>query len=444
MPERQVLTALTGTVAPLLTVDTTIQEALDYASMHLPREWKKTVPFVKDDVELLPNNVPSLAQDVIFSLPKLGTFVGDMIVRIDLPPITVTPLGNPAFYVDFPGFSFIENLTITFGANKVWDITAYDLWFYYRRSQMYEETINIDTLVYGNTTTAQRSALLLAGTPVQDPIWVPTWAPFTNAQDTSHNLPLIVLSQKTQFILRTPTLLNLTQTPIPGTSLSTAGQFDFRLILKVIHSTGPEAAALLEMSRADDGIAYIFHQHIRQISADFANTTTNFEIVEKLSSVTKPVKSLIWGIIPTKLINDTGRNDKFFFQPQAMAPIPPGQSNYSRPITWFIDANGQYIQRPIPCAYSRKYKYYFYDKALIGDETHAIHCAEFPWAKNAASGYLDFTNLNNPVLHIFTGVGGTGTDPDIPANPQALRIVINAQDYNFWFFKSGNWSRTFN
>jgi len=27
---------------------------------------------------------------------------------------------------------------------------------------------------------------------------------------------------------------------------------------------------------------------------------------------------------------------------------------------------------------------------------------------------------------------------------QQLRLIINALDYNFWFFKGGNWTRTFN
>ena len=79
-----------------------------------------------------------------------------------------------------------------------------------------------------------------------------------------------------------------------------------------------------------------------------------------------------------------------------------------------------------------------------GDELFFQNYTIQPLAVNAALGYLDYTNLNNPTLYVTFGVGGTGTDPDEPLLPQKLRLIVIGFDYNFWFFKSGNLARAFN
>lgn len=442
MPERQVITSLTGTVAPLLTVDASNNSELDQASFHLPREWKKTSPFVTDDISISPTGQSNLNLELNFELPKLATQVADMILQIDLPPFTVTPAGNPASYVDWLGFAIIDYFRTNFGSNQNFSTEAYDLYFDMRKMLNFERLDAVERMCYGDTTTAQRTALLLNGTTPGSPLLVPLWQPFS--RDPMNALPLVTLSQKTRFVLKSQPLQNITVLPTPGTTLATTGNVNFTLLLTVVHTSGPEATKLLELSRDDDGIAYMIHQHVRQNGDDFASTQTGFVINCKLAGLTKPLKQFTWALIPTKLINNTGRNDMFFFNPQPPAPVPAGMTPYSPIVNWSVDANGQIIQRTVLRDYTRLYKYEQYQDGFAGEDVFVQQYAKYQHAVNASTGYLDYTNLNNPVLHITLGVGGTGTDPDTPANAQSLRVVINAEDYNFWFFKSGNWSRTFN
>ena len=442
MPERQVITSLTGTVAPLLTVDSSNDEQLDMASFHLPREWKKSSTFVTDDISVSPTGQSDLNLELNFEVPKLATQIADCILQIDIPPYTVAPAINPAFFVDHLGYAIIDYFRTIFGSNQVYETQGYDLYFDYRKQFGIEKMDAINRMIFGDRTQAQRSALLINGTAPGSPLLVQLFQPFS--LDPMCCLPLVCLSQKTRFILKTQTLQNIIQTPVAGTTVTTTGRFNFTLLLTVVHTSGPEATKLLELSRDDDGIAYMIHQHVRQNSDDYASTQTGFIINCKLAAVTKPIKHLTWGLIPTKLINNTGRNDFFLFTPNPPIPIPAGMTPYSPIVSWSISANGQIIQRSILRDYTRLYKYIEYFDGFAGEDLFVQSYCRYPQAVNAATGYLDYTNLNNPVLQIITGNGGTGLDPDNAAVAQSLRLIINASDYNFWFFKSGNWSRTFN
>ncbi len=137
------------------------------------------------------------------------------------------------------------------------------------------------------------------------------------------------------------------------------------------------------------------------------------------------------------MINNTGRNDFYFFFANPPPPAPAAQTPYNPIVRWSIDANGLTIQRSVDRNYTRLYKYMYYYEGFAGMDLYFQSYTRFPQANNACGGYLDYTNLNNPVLHAVMGVGGTGTDPDVPANPQQLSMIVNARDYNFWFLKSG-------
>lgn len=437
MPERQVITSLTGTVAPLLSVDASNTAELNMASFFLPRNWKKCSPFVDDDVIVSPTGQSGLNQELAFEIPKFSTLVSDIILGIELPPIVVTPLGNPAFYIDFLGYAIIDYFRTVFGSNLAYEHRGIDLFIDYTKMYNIEKLNAIDQMIFGNTTTAQRSALLLNGTVPGQPILVPLNQPFSF--DPMNALPIVVLSQKTRFLLRTLPLQAITQTPIAGTTLAfPVGQnVNFTLHVYVIHTTGPEANMLLELSRDQDGISYMVHQHTRMDSDTFATVQTGATLVSKLSGITKPLKDLTWGLIPTKMINNTGRNDFFFFFANPPLPAPAAQTPYQPIVRWSIDANGLTIQRPVDRNYTRLYKYMYYYEGFAGMDLYFQSYTRFPNANNACGGYLDYTNLNNPVLRVIMGVGGTGTDPDVPANPQQLSMIVNARDYNFWFLKSG-------
>lgn len=435
MPERQVITSLTGTVAPLLTINTTVPAQLDAGSFFLPRNWKKCAAFVDDDVILNSTGQSNLNQEIAFELPKQATQVTDLILSVATPPVTVTPAGNPANYVDFLGWAFIDYFRTVFGSNLVYDSQAYDSYFDYRKNYGIERSDAIDQMVYGNSTTATRAALLLNGTQPGQEILIPMCQPFS--LDPMQALPIVSLSQKTRFLLRTNALANITQTPVAGTTLAYTGIFEFLIRLNVIHTTGPEADMLLELSRDVDGISYMMHQHMRMNSDTFANVQTGYVINSKLSGISKPIKDITWALIPTKMINNTGRNDSFFFYANPPPPFPLAQTPYSPIVSWWIDANGLTIQRAVPRNYSRLYKYFYYYEGFAGEDVYTQSYTRFPLANNACGGYLDYTNLNNPVLHIVLGAGGTGLDVDNNANPQQLSLIVNARDYNFWYLKSG-------
>lgn len=439
MPERQVITSLTGTIAPLLTVNTADARAIDYCSKYLPREWSKTTPFVTDEVQVQPNNQSLLNTEMAFEIAKQAHLLRDICVRFTMPPHIVAPAFNPAFYVDHLGFALIDYLRLHFHSNLTYQREAYDLYFKYRKAYTDEERDAVNYLVRGDQTIAQRTLDLANGVDMfVDPM-------LPNNTAFHQSLPLVVLSQKVRAVLKTRSLLNLINTPIAGTTVTPNGLYNMELWLKHVHLTGNEGDMLVDMSRQNAGICYMIHQNVRQNADDVFSTQNGFIANIKLSGMTKPLRLLRWAFVPTKLQNDTGRNDMFFFQPQpVLGPIPPGMNAYNPIVSWNIQANGQTVQRSVLRDYNRVYDHYHNNPSRFGDEIFEQLYTLYPHSVNAAVGYLDYTNLNNPVLQVIFGTGGTGIDPDIPANPQQLRLIVNAEDYNFWYFKSGNWSRSFN
>lgn len=262
---------------------------------------------------------------------------------------------------------------------------------------------------------------------------------------TTQAFPLLAVSQKLRMVLKTRALQNLVHLPVPGTTLTQNGNLNFSIIARVVHVTGCEADLVLDMTRDAEGVSYLIHQNVRQNSDDIASLTNGFVANIRLSSIQKPIRFLQWALVPVKLQNDTNRNDYFFFQPQPNpGPVPPGMTPYNFVQQWAMEANGQIIQRAVPRKYTVIRDHYKYNPAPHGDEIFTQYYDQYPHSVNATLGYSDWTNLNNVVLQITFGTGGTGTDPDVPANAQQLRLIVNAEDDNFWFFHSGNVSRAFN
>ncbi len=438
MPEKSVITSLVGVAAPLLTVDTSDVDSLIKDSPWIPRDWYKCTPFVRDEITLQPTNSSTIWVELQFELPKLASLVSNICLRTVVPPSTVVP-ANQAYYIDFPGFAIIEYFSTHFGSNQVYTTHDRDLYIMFSKFQEWEPQLVIADLVYGDTTITQRSNLLLNGDA--DGMYTPLWQPMDLC--TSNALPLVTLSQKTRFLLKTRPFSNLVYNPTNAVITPTTN-FDFSLILEVIHTTGDESNFLLMMSQQDNGIAYLVHQHVRQDSGQFANTQNGFTIIEKMSGITKPIQVLYWALIPTRLINNTGFNDYYMFAPQPQ-PVPPGSTNYSPIIGWRIEANGQIVQRFVHEKYNRLYQHERKHKSLGGEYIYfQDYTADGPKLCNRADGYLDYTNLNNPTLHIAMGSGGTGVDPINPLVAQSLTVIFNALDYNFHYFHSGNWTRAFN
>lgn len=437
MPERQVITSLTGTVAPLLTVDTCDEARLDYNSQFLPRQWKKTTPYVIDCMEIQSNGQNGLSIPMDFEVPKLASSVVNMVLRAQVPPSTINPINNPAYYVDHLGYAMIDEFRINFGSNQVYTRQGQDLYFKYRHALGIEKTSAVNDMIQGDKTIAQRSSFLQNGGNLLVDMNLPFQTQDANA------LPIIVLSQKTRFSYKSKTLQQISTTPVPGTTITNQSPWQHSLRAMVLHPTGDESAYLLKMSQESDGIAYMIHQNVRQNADDFSTTQNGVVLQAKLSAMTKPLKSLYWSLIPTRLQNDTGFNDIFMYTPNPI-PTPPGMNPYNPVQSWRIEANGQIIQRDIESDYNQIYQHYLYHESFPDNQIFFQTYSQYPHSVNAAMGYLDYTNLNNPVLYMRMGVGGTGLDPLNPQTPQSLRLVVNSEDYNFWFFKSGNWSRSFN
>lgn len=435
MPERQVITSLAGTVAPLLTVKTSDPSSVDAHSMWVPRSWKKTTPFVIDDVTLTPQNQQGLNFEMNYEVAKQCHMIRSMVMRFVLPAHTVVPAGT-ANVVDHLGFALHDYFRTHFGSNLCYETLPHDLYFRLRKMFGVERRNGYNELIGGDQTLAQRTLDLQNGREY----FIPLFQPFEQHQ--SDSLPLLTLSQKLRFVHKTRALPNLTNAAV-GTTITPVGPYQFELILKQVHLTGDEAAMVLNMSKGDQGICYMMHQHIRQNSDDFANVNAGFVANCRMSAFTKPMKKIFFAFIPTKLINDTGRNDIFMFAPQP-TPVPPGMTAYNPIVSYEIVANGQQIQRRILRNYDRVLNHVLYNESPHGDEIFNQYYSEYPNSFNAAMGYLDYTNFNNPVVSVTFGVGGTGTDPDVPANPQSLRMLFNGEDYNFQYFQNGNFTRTFN
>lgn len=439
MPERTVITSLSGAAAPLVSVSTQDHSMIDKHSIYVPRDWRKSTPFVKDEIRISPNGVSVFNGDNNFEFAKQAHLIEDIVLHSVLPPQIIAPLGNPGEYVDHLGYALIEAFDIMFGANQLYRRTRYDLYFKYRKALEIEKRDATNDLVLGDKTTAQRNQALLNGADLYTDMFLPFECHTTQA------FPLLAVSQKLRMTLKTPALQNLIHLPVAGTTLTQNGNLDFSIIARVVHLTGREADLILDFTRDNEGLSYLIHQNVRQNQDDIASLTSGFTANIKLSSIQKPIRFLQWALIPTKLQNDTGRNDFFFFQPQPNpGPTPPGMTPYNFIQQWAMEANGQIIQRVVPRTYTVVRDHMKYNPAPHGDEIFTQYYDEYPHSCNATIGYMDYTNLNNVVLQITFGIGGTGTDPDIPANAQSLRLIVNAEDDNFWFFHSGNVSRSFN
>ncbi len=437
MPERQGLLALTGTVAPLLTVPTQSLEAVDQHSLWMPRLWKKTTPFVIDDVINQPITPQTIGNEMIFDIPKQAHLIKTMLLHVVLAPRVVAPLGT-AQYVDHLGFALVENFKIMFGANLCYEVQPHDLYFKYRKTFQNEKRDAINEMILGDMTSAQLTSALANGVEM----FIPLFLPFEEHQNKS--LPLLVLSQKLRIIFKCQTLANLTHVQA-GSTVTINGQDTFELILKEVHLTGSEAEKILAMSRDSRGISYMIHQHVRQNSDDFASTQNGFQIQCRMVGITKPIKAMYMALIPTKLLNNTGRNDMFFFQSNPNpGPVPAGMTAYARPVSYQINANGNIIQRVIPFRYDTIYNHYHYYNSQHGEDIMNQIYSEYPISFSSATGYNDYTNHSNPVITITMGTGGTGLDFDNALVAQSLRLLINGLDFNFWYFQNGNMTRTFN
>lgn len=439
MPERNVIASLSGTAAALVSVPTKDMGMIDKHSIYVPRDWRKSTPFVKDEIVITPNGVSVYNGENTFDFAKQGHLIEDIVLRTQHPPYVVAPAGNPVEYVDHLGFAIIDYFDIIFGANQLYRRTKYDLYFKYRKAEEIEKRNATNDLVQGDKTIAQRSTFLLNGGDT----WTDMYLPFE--LHTTQAFPLLSISQKLRMVLKSEAFNNLIHNPVAGTTVTINGQLNFSIIARVVHLTSREADLILDFTRDNEGLTYLIHQNVRQNQDDILSTQNGFVANIKLSSIQKPIRFLQWALIPTKLMNNTGRNDFFFFQPQPFpGPVPPGMTPYQPTVQWAMEANGQIIQRVVPRVYTVIRDHKKYNPAPHGDEIFTQYYDEYPHSVNATIGYSDYTNLNNVVLQITFGTGGTGTDPDNPALPQSLRLIVNAEDDNFWFFHSGNVSRAFN
>jgi hypothetical protein len=441
MPEKQVLTTLVGTAAPLLTVAVSDTDELESNSPFLPRAWLRSTPFLLDDQIISPSNLARLNADINFDLPKLATILYDVALSFAAPPVLTTgPSLEPSFYVDQLGFALIVYFRIIFGSNQIFDVQPYDLYMKYRFNLTRERLEAINELIYGDSTTAERTALLANGTGA-NPMIIPLWLPLSD--DPTQSMPIVTLSQRTRFTLQTDTLRNITQSSVLN-ALTPTGDFNFNLLITVAYTTGDESNYFLSMAEQNQGLAYMIHQAVRQNTDDAFSQASGYEFVTKLSSLTKPLSILYFGFVPAKLLDNTGRNDRFFFKPNPPPPVPRGMSPYNPILGYKIDSNGLDIQRYVQRNLYRLYKRQSYFPSPSGDEIFFQPYTLNTMAVNASLGYLDYSNLNNPTIRVTFGVGGTGVDPDDPLLPQKLRLIVIAFDYNFLFFKSGNLSRAFN
>lgn len=437
MPDRHVITSLTGVIAPLLTVATVDPQKVKMHSLFEPRIWKKVTPFVKDQYHITPVGPSGMNIEMAFEIPKFAHLISDICVHKNSPTHTIAPIGNPAYYVDHLGYADLDQFQVNYASNQNLTIDPYDLYFKYRKKYRTEPRDAIDDLILGDKTIAQRTAALVNGFDTLTSLMMDF------QEHESQNFPLLTIAQKLRLLYKSKTFLNIIDLPVAGTTVTANGPYTYELICELVHLTGNEAELLLDMSRQDTGITYMIHQHIRQTSDLFTNNTTNATMVTKLSNFTRPLKWIMWAFVPDRLTNNTGFNDFFMFAPQP-TPLPPGMNPYNPILNWRIDANGLIIQRQLLRDYNRVYMHYHYFEAPHGDEIFWQTYADYPMSVNAATGYLDYNNLSNPTLTVTFGVGGTGVDPVNPQVAQTLRLIINAQDYNFWYFCRGNMSRAFN
>jgi hypothetical protein len=454
MPERNVINCLAGQASPLLFGRVDQTAAIMSHSLFHPRKWTTSTPFVIDHIKVPSNSSFGFGQDVNFEYTKSASLLLDVALEITLPAATITNTVNPAnppgqaYYVDHLGYAFIDNLTLYYGQNKVFDHDKYDLYFKYRERFPNEIRDHVNDVVFGDKTTAERTALLVNGTPAGQPLIVPLY--YIDRPDAA--VPLISLSQRLRWTLKSELLNNLIVRPTDGTATVTLpqGGVQVQLCLTVAHVTGAEADHMLSLTNGEAGLTYMIHQCQRQYTNTIATTQGNRTIAVQLNNFNRALKIVRWALLPFHLQDNTGRNDYFMFQPQPPLPLPPGpgvnpgMTPYNPIISWNITATGLIVQRQILNLYSKTYLRHFWSPASPGEEIFFQAYSIVPLLVNSSCGMLDYNNLPNPVLNIELGPGGTGTDPDNALLPQTLLIILSADDYNFWYFNRGNFTRAFN
>lgn len=443
MPQREAIKALIGVAAPLLTIGTVgdgsassiadLQSTIDATSPWAPRQWIQTPPFVTEHQEYSPSNPVSLGGQAIFEIPKAATLIEDAVLVLDLPALVGGAGTTFLWYLDHIGYAVISRHRIMFASNQNFQVFK---WSFYRRYATWlndEKRSAYNELIYGDKTTAQRTALATNG----GRLYIELFETFSD--DTTQALPLVSLSQKLRLEFDFEALTNIIQTDSPTTPTQ-ATPFNAALWLTVVHTTGTESNIFYAKSLRPQGIAYMMHEPVMQNADSFANSTSGAELRVKITNITRPIQVLYFWLIPDNLINNTGTNDFFMYNPNPPAPIPNGMSAYNPPVAFRIEANGLSIQKQNDVTYNRYH---------IKQRLHTARAGEFilmqsytlnPEAINAALGYMDYGNLNNPTLYITMGVGGTGV---FGGAPQSIRVMIEGLDYNFWYLQGGDFSKSF-
>lgn len=441
MPERSLLTSLIGPAAPLLCQNADSADTLSDGSMFLPRSWHKSTPFLLDDQRIGPMNPVGYNVDVNFEIPKQATLMGEMFMHATYPAAVITGAAGQSCYVDWLGYAQLALNQMLFGSNKLYDTIPED--FYFRmRTTMPLEVYQRERLTnLGDTTTAQRNTALVNGTELITDMMMP----FSCVDDTKmmeKAYPLVTLSQKTRFTTRLDLLANLLQ--VAAGQTVTVAPPTLELYVTMINTTADEGSALISMGQQSDGITYMMHQRIRQMSdtVQIASVTGGSPVIN-LTSLTKPLKVLYWALVPSHLRDNTNRNDRFFFNPMPPAPIPAGMNPYQPIRSWSIESGGNIVQRTIDRTYNKIVQFGLRHPAPVGDEIFHQSYSLNPVCLNESHGFLDWTNLNNPRLTInFPST--TGVDTDNPAVAQTLNLIVNALDYNWLYLKAGNITRAFN
>lgn len=445
MPEKQVITALTGTAAPLLTVDVSITEELDFSSIFLPRSWKKCVPYVTDVHVLDPHTNTQLqtlsGTGLTFELAKVAALVDDVFLEVELPPHQITPAGAPVSYVDWLGLSFWRECKMDYNGNTVYNLHPMDEYLRIRKTLGVERLDSMERRCYGDRTTAQLQTLFQNGTGTTR-LTVPLYFPF--GDDPMQAIPIVDLSQRLRWHFEMRMLKDLIHNTQNAT-VTPLGTYNFKMVFNLVQVTGDETKFFIGLSEEATGITYMVHGYQNDRRDGYAVAAgSNQKIYHHLPSMSRPLVYLNWCLIPTNLINDSGTNDLFFFNPNPPNPVPAGMNAYLPIEHWGIESNGQIIQRKVTRDYTTFYNYDRYNKGFSGEDQFDQFYAYYPHAVNAATGYLDYANLSNPKLEIHLGALGTGVDPNNNALPQKLTLIVTGKDYNFWFIKGGNITRCFN
>ncbi len=441
MPEAQVINSLTGTASPLLLVDVSMPSELDYASLWLPREWKKTTPYVTDFQRLDPNGSQPTTlsgNELNFEFVKSSTLIDAIVGEINLPGHTVTPVNANVSYTDWVGLAIWEKFIMKYHSNDVFELQPHDEYLRIRKTLDDRRLASMRVRCAGDQTTAQLSALLRNGTG-NEPLLFPIYLPYADC--TSAALPIIVLSQKTRYTIKLRALGNIIHN-LSNAVITPNGPYEFKLLFELVHTTGHESEMFIALAEEVTGISYMVHQHQRQESEHATQLAT--KITTQLRGISRPLVYFNWGLIPSRLINNTGYNDFFMFNPSPPLPIPAGMNPYTPIDRWAITSNGQYIQREIKRGYTTYYNYDRFNFGYSGEDLYDQDYSRFPHSDNCAAGFVDYSNLSNPTLEIWLGAGGTGVDPLNPLLPQTLTCMVNCKDYNFWFLKGGNLTRCFN